>query len=189
MFGSLARSVRRLYRPVIALALLACSGAAYAAQPFIDHSNPDLSAMTFLTMEPLRGVACLRRSVQVTPDTRRGTVEGTASYQLQNTTGRSRRWPSASPPATPSHVRANGVEVPFSVSDYQEYNEAKLEVAIPAEEQVELTLEYGGFPQESMPTMQGSKELSGEYLCLENAALSPPPDERDARRRRLSRHN
>ena len=61
----------------------------------------------------------------------------------------------------------------FSVSDYQEYNEAKLEVAIPAEEQVELTLEYGGFPQESMPTMQGSKELSGEYLCLENAALSP----------------
>ena len=38
---------------------------------------------------------------------------------------------------------------------------------------MELTLEYGGFPQESMPTMQGSKELSGEYLCLENAALSP----------------
>ena len=77
------------------------------------------------------------------------------------------------PGYTISNVRANGVEVPFSVSDYQEYNEAKLEVAIPAEEQVELTLEYGGFPQESMPTMQGSKELSGEYLCLENAALSP----------------
>mgnify|MGYP007090689598 FL=1 len=36
--------------------------------------------MTFLTMEPLEGVACLRRSVQVTPDTRRGTVAGTGSY-------------------------------------------------------------------------------------------------------------
>ena len=59
------------------------------------------------------------------------------------------------------------------VSDYQEYNEARLEVTIPAEEEVELTMEYSGFPQESMPTMQGGKELSSEYLCLENSALSP----------------
>ncbi len=34
-------------------------------------------------------------------------------------------------------------------------------------------MEYGGFPQESLPTMQGGKELSSEYLCLENAALAP----------------
>ena len=172
--GSLARTARRVYRPLLAAALLLCCGWSCAAQPFIDHSNPDLSAMTFLTMEPLEGVACLRRSVQVTPDTRRGTVAGTASYQLQNTTGQEQTVAlGVTPGYTISNVRANGVEVPFSVSDYQEYNEAKLEVAIPAEEQVELTLEYGGFPQESMPTMQGSKELSGEYLCLENAALSP----------------
>ena len=78
---------RRVYRPLLAAALLLCCGWSCAAQPFIDHSNPDLSAMTFLTMEPLEGVACLRRSAQVTPDTRRGTVAGTASYQLQNTTG------------------------------------------------------------------------------------------------------
>lgn len=172
--GSLARTARRVYRPLLAAALLLCCGWSCAAQPFIDHSNPDLSAMTFLTMEPLEGVACLRRSAQVTPDTRRGTVAGTASYQLQNTTGQEQTVAlGVTPGYTISNVRANGVEIPFSVSDYQEYNEAKLEVAIPAEEQVELTLEYGGFPQEDLPTMQGGKELSGEYLCLENAALSP----------------
>ena len=172
--GSLARTARRVYRPLLAAALLLCCGWSCAAQPFIDHSNPDLSAMTFLTMEPLEGVACLRRSAWVTPDTRRGTVAGTASYQLQNTTGQEQTVAlGVTPGYTISNVRANGVEVPFSVSDYQEYNEAKLEVAIPAEEQVELTLEYGGFPQEDLPTMQGGKELSGEYLCLENAALSP----------------
>ena len=172
--GSLARTARRVYRPLLAAALLLCCGWSCAAQPFIDHSNPDLSAMTFLTMEPLEGVACLRRSAQVTPDTRRGTVAGTASYHLQNTTGQEQTVAlGVTPGYTISNVRANGVEVPFSVSDYQEYNEAKLEVAIPAEEQVELTLEYGGFPQEDLPTMQGGKELSGEYLCLENAALSP----------------
>ena len=55
----------------------------------------------------------------------------------------------------------------------QEYNEALLEVTIPSREETELTMEYSGFPQESMPAMQGSKELSSEYLCLENAALSP----------------
>ena len=48
-----------------------------------------------------------------------------------------------------------------------------MEIALPADGAVELVLEYGGFPQEDLPTMQGDKELSGEYLCLENAALSP----------------
>ena len=70
-------------------------------------------------------------------------------------------------------MKANGADVPFTVSDYQEYNEALLEVTIPAEEDVALTMEYSGFPQESLPTMQGGKELSDEYLCLENSALSP----------------
>ena len=35
--GSLARSIRRAYRPVIAVTLLACSGTAYAAQPMVDN--------------------------------------------------------------------------------------------------------------------------------------------------------
>ena len=50
-----------------------------------------------------------------------------------------------------------------------------LEVTIPVDEQAELVMEYSGFPQESrnMSTMQGSKEISAEYLCLENSALSP----------------
>ena len=47
VFGSLTRNVRRVYRPIIALALLVCSGTAYAAQPLVDSSNPDQMAMTF----------------------------------------------------------------------------------------------------------------------------------------------
>ena len=76
---------------------------------------------------------------------------------------------------TISNVQVNGADVPFSVSEYQEYNEAMLEVTLPADEQAELVMEYSGFPQESrnMSTMQGSKEISTEYLCLENSALSP----------------
>lgn len=174
MFGSLARSVRRLYRPVIALALLACSGAAYAAQPFIDHSNPDLTVMSFYEIPYAEGVTFVRRTAQVFPDTDAGTVTGRASYQFQNTSGQEQSISfGVNPGYAISNVKANGADVPFTVSDYQEYNEALLEVTIPAEEEVELTMEYSGFPQESMPTMQGGKELSREYLCLENSALSP----------------
>ncbi|MFR1040153.1 MAG: hypothetical protein ACLSE4_15715 [Clostridium sp.] len=41
--------------------------------------------------------------------------------------------------------------------------------------EVELVMEYGGFPREdrNISVMQGGAEISGEYLCLENAALSP----------------
>ena len=174
MFSSLARSVRRVYRPVVALALLACSGTAYAAQPFIDNSNPDLTVMSFYEIPYAEGVTFVRRTAQVFPDTDAGTVTGRASYQFQNTSGQEQSISfGINPGYTISNVKANGADVPFTVSDYQEYNEALLEVTIPAEEEVELTMEYSGFPQESMPTMQGGKELSSEYLCLENSALSP----------------
>ena len=174
MFSSLARSVRRVYRPAVALALLACSGTAYAAQPFIDNSNPDLTVMSFYEIPYAEGVTFLSRSAQVFPDTDAGTVTGRASYQFQNTSGQEQSISfGINPGYTISNVQANGTDVPFTVSDYQEYNEALLEVTIPAEEEVELTMEYSGFPQESMPTMQGGKELSSEYLCLENSALSP----------------
>ena len=174
LFGSLARGVRRAYRPVIALALLACSGTAYAAQPFIDHSNPDLTVMSFYEIPYAEGVTFVSRSAQVFPDTAAGTVTGRASYRFENTSGQEQSISfGVNPGYTISNVRVGGADVPFTVSGYQEYNEARLEVTIPAEEQVELTMEYSGFPQESLPTMQGGKELSDDYLCLENSALSP----------------
>ena len=174
LFGSLARGVRRAYRPVIALALLACSGTAYAAQPFIDHSNPDLTVMSFYEIPYAEGVTFVSRSAQVFPDTAAGTVTGRASYWFENTSGQEQSLSfGVNPGYTISNVQVGGADVPFTVSGYQEYNEARLEVTIPAEEQVELTMEYSGFPQESLPTMQGGKELSDDYLCLENSALSP----------------
>ena len=85
VFGSLTRNVRRVYRPIIALALLVCSGTAYAAQPLVDSSNPDQMAMTFYEIPYVEGVVCTGRSAQVFPDTSVGSVTGTASYQFQNT--------------------------------------------------------------------------------------------------------
>ena len=174
--GSLARSIRRAYRPVIAVTLLACSGTAYAAQPMVDNSNPDQTAMTFFEIPYLDGVICTGRSAQVFPDVSAGTVRGKAGYSFENSSGQEQKVAlGVTPGYTISNVRANGETVPFSVGDYQEFNEVLLEVTLPAEAQIELTMEYGGFPREdqNLSDSQGSTEISGTYLQLENAALSP----------------
>ena len=176
MLGSLRHSARRLYRPLAAALLLGCSLTAYAAQPLVDHSNPDQTVMTFLEIPYLEQVLCTGRTAQVFPDTRSGTVEGKATYQLENRSGKAQTVAfGINPGYGVSDVRANGEETSFTVSDYQEYNEALLEVEIPAEQQIELSLSYGGFPQEdvNMSTMQGGAEVSDEYLCLQNSALAP----------------
>lgn len=176
MLGSLRHSARRLYRPLAAALLLGCSLTAYAAQPLVDHSNPDQTVMTFLEMPYLEQVLCTGRTAQVFPDTRSGTVEGKATYQLENRSGKAQTVAfGINPGYEVSDVRANGEETSFTVSDYQEYNEALLEVEIPAEQQIELSLSYGGFPQEdvNVSTMQGGAEVSAEYLCLQNSALAP----------------
>lgn len=176
ILGSLLRSSRRVYRPVIAVLLIVCSGVAYAAQPIVDHSNPDETAMSFLEIPYLEGVVCTERTAEVYPDTVAGTVTGMATYRFLNSSGQAQTAAfGVTPGYTVSSVKANGEDVPFSVGEYQEFNEAMLEAEIPAAEDVELVVEYSGFPQESrnMSIMQGSAEISDEYICLENAALAP----------------
>ena len=176
IFGSLARSARRIYRPAIAALLLVGSVAAYAEQPIIDNSNPDETVMSFYELEYLDGVVCTSREVDVRPDTSAGTLSGTSTFRFDNTSGKAQ---DAAFGVKPGYdilsVRANGEDVPYTVSDYQEYNEALLEVTLPAGEEIELVIEYGGYPRENRntATIQGSTEISSEYICLENAALSP----------------
>ena len=176
ILGSLISGSRRIYRPAVALLLIACSGAAYAAQPIVDHSNPDQTVMTFDELPSPDGVTCTGRTVRVYPDTDAGTVEGIATYMFRNMSGQARTAAfGINPGYRISAVKANGKDTSFSVGDYQEYNEALLEVSVPADEEVDLTVEYGGFPQENdaLSTMQGRLEISDEYICLENADMAP----------------
>ena len=176
LFGSLARSVRRIYRPAVVFVLLGCSVTAYAAQPVVDHSNPDETAMTFWETSPSGRSHLLRlyrisvsRHIFRLSDRFGGLPFSQHLRPLSD--GVLRHQPGYSV----SSVRANGEEVSFAVGDYEENNEAMLDVTLPAEEEVELVVEYGGFPQQNriLSTMQGSLEISREYLCLENATLAP----------------
>ena len=119
---------------------------------------------------------CTGRSAQVFPDISDGTVRGKASYSFENSSRQEQRVAfGVTPGYTISNVQANSEAVPFSVGDYQEFNEALLEVTLPAKAQIELTMEYSGFPRENrnLSSGQGNAEISGTYLQLENATLSP----------------
>lgn len=176
LLGSMIFASRRAYRPVIAILLLTCSGVAYAAQPIVDHSNPDVNAMTFYELPYLEAVTCSGRTAQIYPNTATGTMEGTATYQFQNSSGQTQTVAFGVTPGYTIHsVKVNESNTPFSIGDYQEYNEAMLEVTIPSDEEVELIIEYGGFPQEdrALSVQQGYVEISEAYICLQNANLAP----------------
>lgn len=167
---------RRIYRPAAALLLIVCSAAAYAKQPIVDHSNPDQTVMSFDERQSPEGVTCAGRSVFLYPDTGAGTVTGTASYLMNNLSGQAQ---TAAFGINPGYrifsVTADGADTSYCVGDYQEFNEAMLEVTVPPGENIELVIEYGGFPMEasSMSTMQGSEEINDAYICLENAEMTP----------------
>ena len=175
LLGSLARGLRRLYRPAIALALLACSGTAYAAQPFYDNSNPDLNAMELYNLDYAEGVTFLDRTVQVFPDTQAGTVEGRAVYRFQNASGQGWTVCFGLDPGYDLKASVSGAEISVVRTGYEESNMALWEITLPADEQVELALEYGGFPKDwnLSSTSQGKPEISETYLCLENQRLFP----------------
>ena len=175
LLGSLARNVRRVYRPVIALTLLACSGAAYAAQPFFDNSNPALNAMKLYELDYAEGVTFLDRTVQVFPNTDAGTIEGQAVYRFRNTSGQGWTACFGVNPGYDLKASVDGEAVPAVRTGYEESNMALWEIVLPADGEVELVLEYGGFPRDwnLSSTHQGEPEISREYICLENQNLAP----------------
>ena len=117
-----------------------------------------------------------KRFSDVHPNLSNGTVSGTASFQIENTTGTEQEVAFAlNPGYKVNSVQANGQPVPFQIDDYQESNMALLNVTIPALESIDLCFDYHGFPQDwnLMETMQGNRRSAQSTLCLENQALAP----------------
>ncbi len=176
--GSLLHHSRRAYRPLLAAALLVCGGLLYVGQPFVDRSTAEMDYEFLFCSEPLEAVTCSSRYADVRPDPKTGCVYGQAKFQLQNTSGQEQDAQFQIDPGYKiTSVRANGADVPFSVDSYQAMGEKMFTVTLPAEAEIELVIDYGGFPQEwnLVSTTQGSTEISDTYMSLENHQLSPAP--------------
>jgi len=174
--GSFVLGVRKIYKPFAAAVLLGCAVFAYICQPMVDNSNYDLDAVTFYEIPYLEDVFCTRCETALVPDTVMGKVSGNTVYNFVNYSGEERPLALAVTPGYRiSSVKANGRNLPFTVSDYQEFNEAKLDIILPPDEETELEIIYSGFPKEdrNVSYMQGYREISKRYICLENANIAP----------------
>ena len=194
ILGSLARSVRRVYRPAVALApagLLRhrlCRPALHRQQqPGSERSCPSMSCPT------PEGVTCSQPHRPGVPGHRRryGDRPGLLPVPEHLRPGADAS-PSASTRATTiSTVQANGTDVPFTVrATTRSTMRPCWRSPSRRRRQVELAtgvrrLSPGDW--NTAPPCRADKEISGEYLCLENAALSPRPAECAARRGGLSR--
>lgn len=176
ILGSLAQNSRRVYRPLLAALLLVCAGLLYVGQPFLDHSAQELDYSALFCEEFLQGVTCSARYADVRPDPRTGRLSGTETFTLQNTTGQAQTIQlRLNPGYSVSSVQANGEDVPFSLAARPEMNWRPMLLTLPAAPEIELTVCYGGLPQEwniaSSP--QGGMEISEQYMELENEVLAP----------------
>ncbi|MBD5085282.1 MAG: M1 family metallopeptidase [Clostridiales bacterium] len=176
--GSLWANIRRVYRPILAVVLLICAGSLYMNQPFVDHSAAEIDYDFLFASEYLESVTCSSRYVDVRPNPQAGSVYGSAEFQLQNTSGEKQNIRFLIDPGYKvASVKANGIDVPFAQEDYQTMNEKAFTVTLPADPEIELVIDYGGFPQEwnIVSNAQGSAEISDSYMNIENDRLSPTP--------------
>lgn len=179
LFGSLAHSLRRVWVPVLAAALLAGGGLLWRNQPFYDHTPVD-----WMAIEPAdytnEQVTIDGTDIDVRVENALlGTLSGTATFELENLSGTE----------TPfflelntgyrvSRVTANGAEVPFEdlENDYIAYR--YIRCSLPASRKVTLQVEYGGMPQvwNVFEHQVGDTVISPTYLYLNGKALAPAPE-------------
>ena len=174
--GSFLQNARRIYRPALAAALLVCAALLYAGQPFLDHSEPEFDYGFLMADEYLDTVTCSSWGAQVRPDPLTGQVHGAAVYRLTNTAGAEQDIQFRLNPGYQVYsLQANGADVPYALGEREAMNQRSLRVTLPADGEIELAIEYGGYPQEwnNSGVVLGDLEISDAYMALENEVLIP----------------
>jgi hypothetical protein len=168
---------RKVYIPALSALLIACGWLAYTAQPFLDHSKMELDFDSgrlqyndeYVTLSSIR--------VKAFPDFTRARQHGIAEYQLQNSSGKPQTIAfSINPGYSLSSAAVNGNPAVFRDLNNDEENRKTIEVDIPGDKEIEVTLEYGGFPQEwnILALLQGmDTQISKDYLYLANQSFAP----------------
>lgn len=178
LFGSAARNVRKVYLPLLVVVCLLSGYAVYTYQPFLDHSKAEIDMDAYYNIAYNEYVFFDAIHVEARPNLSTGRFYGTALYSLHNTSGKPQTISLyVNPGYRVSSVTANQASVAFRDCNDDDQNTKTVEVDLPAEEEIELEVAYGGFPQEwnLQELSQGSLEISRDYLYLANQNFAPLP--------------
>lgn len=177
--GSVSRNLRKVYIPMLAAVLACSSGVVYASQPFVDHSPELLEFSNYYYSDAQPAILCSSIDVDARPNLSTGSFYADVTYTLKNPTATPQTVSfQVNPGYTFSAVTANGQPVAFRDLANDDMNMKSIEVDLPADDEIELVLTYGGFPQEwnISALMQGDLEISKDYIYLSNADFSPLSD-------------
>ena len=164
--------------PALSLALLAGGVLLYQNQPLFDHSPIDyMEAMNSQGYEAPEGV--LLHETKIEPDLSSrllGTMSGRAVYRLTNESGKEAQlFFETNPGYAIQSATANGQ--PLAVTDYHDDLIASraLSCMLPADREIELVLEYGGFPQiwNTMKYSFSGAIVAPGYIQLTTHNLAP----------------
>lgn len=182
LLSSAITNVRKGYILLLAALFSVSAWISYADQPFLDHSKRELADTPLyknVTFNDFVTFSSIR--VKATPDFEAERHYGIAAYTLRNTSGEQQTIRFELNPGYTFHsATANGTPVSFRDLADDEENVKTMEVDIPADEEMELVLNYGGFPQDwnIMEIVQGQgAQISRDYLHLTNAEFAPIPSD------------
>lgn len=176
ILDSIIVNIKKIYLPVSAVLLFLVGSLIYIKQPFVDQSAPlnsDYYNVTYSDTVFYNNVF-----VEIKPNVKTGKLFGNITYELVNLSGQPQDITlSVNPGYKISNVTANGAEVPYTVNETIQYNTKEFTVTLPAEQEIKLSMEYGGFPQEWNLTKQmpGRLEISSDYIFITQSAVCPVP--------------
>lgn len=182
LWGSLAVNGRRAYLPVLAAGLIAWGCHAYVAQPYIDHSPLEYVQVK----KRMDGKFILKDTqLDVTFNTRRGTLTGTAVFRVLNENSGPRECRlEINPGYMIDRIVAGGRDLAFKdLKDDTNYVK-HIVFKMPAGPENELSVFYHGAPKvwSAMRRVLGHGEIiSRQFINVRNVHFEPMLEMPDAK--------
>lgn len=174
LLGSFAHNVRKAYVPLLAVVLISCGRYVYVNQPYIDHSP---AKVLNIKSNPNKKLFLFTTDLDISFDTKRGTLRGKAVYLLQNTSGEVQKCRmDINPGYTISYMMANGRECAFRDLKNDTNRVKNIVFTLPKNRKIKLIVGYGGAPKIwsiFRDTLLSPTNIDGKYIDLRSTTISP----------------
>ena len=176
--GSFLRHARRSALPILAAVLLCGGGLLWRWQPFSDHSPANW--MEWMNQEEDRfneALALEKTALQVGIESYLlGTMSGDAAFTIHNSSGQPQElYFELKCGYQVYSVSANGKAIPFEDLHNDMIASRELRCTLPAEEEIELQIRYGGMPKmwNEMESQLNADTISSQSVTMTSKALAP----------------
>ena len=146
----------------------------YADQPYLDDSVLEPKYEDYFNDQ----FVCEKIHVKAHPDIHKGRYDATALYTIKNMSLKQGKAVfKINPGYAVLSAEANGKKIDFMDRRDDEDNTKNIEMLLPADENIELKILFGGVPREwnILEEMQGKLEISEEYVYLAHQEIFLEP--------------